>query len=807
MTRNLTPPQAARDAAARALQWRKQGRKGALSAQQAHGLGIGSGAVRAATLAHGRDVSPDTVKRMASYFARHEVDKRAQGFRESESGFPSRGRVAWDAWGGDAGRDWAMREAAALRRNPIDLIMALKHTHGAIRAVQAAHKGLSTMRNPIRNPRMPMSKRELRKPLLDYRHWQEAWFREVVQNSLDAEATRIDFTTRKSGANLILTARDNGVGMREWTLLNKFLVLGATSKGAESIGGFGEAKKLLLWPWRFWMIASRHYDDRYPTIAGGIGDEFDILTHSPEWRDGDGMVPREMIEGDYDEYQLGKKTRKTVKWPTAIDPDTVFLEHHDRGTVLTIVCDPEECPKDTDLIAWASKCSLPDSICKITFNGKRIVSDFSESGYKKLTRFCDPYVDVFFCEGGATGGDSAGTLVVQAQRIDGSRLAMWSEELSGINGNMQAIILGNTKEALTSNRDAFRDNTTEGYWPQLRIREAKQKLQVDPLSATSDPDNFVKEYVGDGQVVEVSAVEAAMARGEDPCEAIADAFDIAPKKTKEQTISISIGMPVTTQADTIRETIKTTPEAVKLFAWSPPLRVSNSFDDWRPTDEWLPESMGTYQVSLLRVWTAALRAVLIRVAEFNHRFAVGFIFDKGTLARTGPFGAIPGVRFYEINPFASIYEFKYQSRVVERSLDPRKLDEVIQLDPTNRQHIGVIVSRAIHELTHGVFGVSGHNENFAAIMTSVLAIVGKDYNDMLDEAGNAIGVTNHPAPARLKAIASPAAIRSPAPEPTQRAMAKPITKQAQLFGASAPVTKRRHQQELLLQNPRFQRRR
>ena len=51
-------------------------------------------------------MSADVVSRMISYFARHEVDKQATGFNAGEDGFPSAGRVAWDAWGGDAGQSW-----------------------------------------------------------------------------------------------------------------------------------------------------------------------------------------------------------------------------------------------------------------------------------------------------------------------------------------------------------------------------------------------------------------------------------------------------------------------------------------------------------------------------------------------------------------------------------------------------------------------------------------------------------------------------------------------------------------------------
>jgi len=44
---------------------------------------------------------------MKSFFARHEVDKQAEGFRQGEKGYPSNGRIAWALWGGDAGQAWA----------------------------------------------------------------------------------------------------------------------------------------------------------------------------------------------------------------------------------------------------------------------------------------------------------------------------------------------------------------------------------------------------------------------------------------------------------------------------------------------------------------------------------------------------------------------------------------------------------------------------------------------------------------------------------------------------------------------------
>lgn len=93
------PPVAVQEAAQRALEWISQGEAG-------EGF-TDVGRARAAQLARGAAVSLDVIRRMRSYFARHENDAQAEGWERGEPGFPSPGRVAWDAWGGDAGRDWA----------------------------------------------------------------------------------------------------------------------------------------------------------------------------------------------------------------------------------------------------------------------------------------------------------------------------------------------------------------------------------------------------------------------------------------------------------------------------------------------------------------------------------------------------------------------------------------------------------------------------------------------------------------------------------------------------------------------------
>lgn len=62
------------------------------------------GIARARDIINGKLLSPETVRRMYSYFSRHEVDK--QGMTWDDYG---KGRQAWDGWGGDEGFAWSRK--------------------------------------------------------------------------------------------------------------------------------------------------------------------------------------------------------------------------------------------------------------------------------------------------------------------------------------------------------------------------------------------------------------------------------------------------------------------------------------------------------------------------------------------------------------------------------------------------------------------------------------------------------------------------------------------------------------------------
>lgn len=121
-------PEAVQAAARKAKKWIADGRAGD---------GFTSvGRNRANQLAAGGPVGRDTLVKMRAYFARHVVDKKADGWGDTSN--PTPGMVAWYAWGGDAGRAWANRVLSSMDKayDPLDDVsdrdMALYESYNSL---------------------------------------------------------------------------------------------------------------------------------------------------------------------------------------------------------------------------------------------------------------------------------------------------------------------------------------------------------------------------------------------------------------------------------------------------------------------------------------------------------------------------------------------------------------------------------------------------------------------------------------------------------------------------------------------------
>jgi HK97 family phage major capsid protein/HK97 family phage prohead protease len=122
---DLMPTDGMKVEAQRYRNWKAEGRAG----------GTEVAAARARQILSGDELSADTVITMAAWFARHEVDKQGEGFSPDEDGYPSPGRVAWAAWGGDAGQSWASAKADRIKaledRSAVDFARPYPNEHAA----------------------------------------------------------------------------------------------------------------------------------------------------------------------------------------------------------------------------------------------------------------------------------------------------------------------------------------------------------------------------------------------------------------------------------------------------------------------------------------------------------------------------------------------------------------------------------------------------------------------------------------------------------------------------------------------------
>lgn len=78
-----------------------------------------------------------------------------------------------------------------------------------------------------------------------YNNWEQALFRELIQNSYDAKAKNINISIHTDEQYHIVSFCDDGKGMSEKTIKNALLTMGGTEKEDDSVGGFGQAKIII----------------------------------------------------------------------------------------------------------------------------------------------------------------------------------------------------------------------------------------------------------------------------------------------------------------------------------------------------------------------------------------------------------------------------------------------------------------------------------------------------------------------------------------------------------------------------------
>jgi hypothetical protein len=236
------------------------------------------------------------------------------------------------------------------------------------------------------------------KSKLEYSDWRWALFRELIQNSYDAKASRIDFEIGliENRGTIYIECSDNGAGMTEDVLVNKLLSMGGSYKPEGGIGGFGYAKVLLYFAHRSYRIRTQDQ------LVEGNGGDYTI-THCKQWKEGTTSVVELDLEGWTVEEWISRLHR------------------------------------------FASFMALQRS-CMITVNGVELKAQFEDFEYAVPTSLG------MFSFKETQGGTS--NVIVSVRGLPMFVQRVYGTGSTGFVGVLE--LEGDTREILTSNRDALR---------------------------------------------------------------------------------------------------------------------------------------------------------------------------------------------------------------------------------------------------------------------------------------------------------------------------------------------------------------
>jgi len=523
------------------------------------------------------------------------------------------------------------------------------------------------------NPAIGISREFFTTVLKDYADWREKWWREAIQNSVDAGATQIQcFVSIDSEGNRIVATEDNGGGMTEEILIDKFLMLGGSTKklGSGSAGGFGKAKELLILPWIRWSVHTR---DRR---VDGAGLDYEIH-------------------------------------------EAPYIS----GTRIEVVMPGDEATSDAAAVSFISKCSLPN----VRFSVTRIDADGASSRVNpKANLTGGALVDEVL--------DKAEIHVIDVDyessrlyiRVNG--LYMFNQWMTSMKGKQMVVeITAPSIEVLTANRDGFRD-----YGIRSKIDSITELFAKNTVSALSRSKGLIrKKYSGKGKFQAERARTEVLSQigyieptvngfteiSESDITSISKVMEMISRRAsglEERSSGYSgrssgEGLLSTSNVPDgalTRELLSSVAflgahhveEAVKQLAWSPDFYVVNEIDHFKIPAKFMPETMKPQVIKLARTWTELCRYVLMQLGNFQP-FGVGWTFSDSARAA---FLDEDGEKWLLLNPF-------------------KKIGRTDTWTPTNIEDLKFLYAAAIHECTHLADDVGDHDESFAIALTNNIA--------------------------------------------------------------------------------------
>jgi histidine kinase/DNA gyrase B/HSP90-like ATPase len=508
------------------------------------------------------------------------------------------------------------------------------------------------------NPEIGFDPEYFDRVFLEYRDWRMKWWRECVQNSVDARASQIDLSVAQApDGTWVVSCTDNGKGMTAETVTEKFLKMGGTGKGdrsASSIGGFGKAKELLAFPWIAWEVWT------HDVLVTGSGSHYEV-TQAPEYLDG---------------------TRLQVTMPA------------DKAT------------STTDAMEFLGRSRIPR--VRFYLNGER----FSAGGLRRGKLVEEWAFGELYHNKSAKRG-------VVYVRADGMYM-FTAESFDAQYGTLLLELTGDTTKLLMPNREKFQNWENEralrSFISELesegeRTLRKKDKLITEVWEGTGQIStaqgvSSVLDTVGPLPPVDARGLIISKESAEDLAGTLSNLVEVLQYTQGNLTMSPASARIV---EEIVHEPLKGQANLDALaqqLVWTPAFMVENEVKRLHVPSKFKPDGMNGRMVALAQIWAEACRWVFIQLGR-SAEYGVGFVFSDNALAvckqRDGKFWLL-------LNPLRSV------EPLAQLSIPAKGL-----LYKSSRDDMKALYARAVHEVTHMDSGYMRHDSSFAAALTDNFA--------------------------------------------------------------------------------------
>jgi histidine kinase/DNA gyrase B/HSP90-like ATPase len=492
----------------------------------------------------------------------------------------------------------------------------------------------------------------------DYRNWRLKWWREAVQNSVDAGARNVELNTLQDDetGDWRVGVLDDGRGMDAETITEKFLKMGGTGKADRTgqVGGFGEAKKLLAFPWIDWFLHTRNIH------VNGQGSHYEIKEV------GDHLAGTELIVTMPDDLT------------TTADAAMEFLQ----------------------------RSRIPG--VKFHVNGRPFKTGGLRRG--KLVREYD------FGQLYRNKSSKTGKLYVRANGL----YMFTANTFDAKFGTLLLELTGDTTKLLMSNREKFHDWRPERaldefiaeiYTEGERALKKKEKLITETWKGTGriSTDQGVSDVLDKVGPLPQTDARGLIVTKESAKEMGASLEELVEVlRVTKGNLTLSPATPQVVEQIT-HEPLKGAKNLEALaqqLVWTPDWMLHNEVPRLSIPAKFRPEGMTGRIVALAQVWAEACRWVLI---QLGHRaeYGVGFVFDTDALAmcmsRQDGYWLL-------LNPMRTL-----------APLAERKIPASYILKKSDRDDMKALYARAVHEVTHMDSGFFRHDASFSSALTENFA--------------------------------------------------------------------------------------